>query len=138
VGETIIFDERDWPLMVIRFSGAPTDAEFEAYLERYEGYLNREDRYGLVMVTEPNSPMTKSKHARMQAAWIKERFDRLSSRCVGIAFVLPSPMMRGVLKAILAMQTLPVRHFVASQEGPAREWIQSRLDADKLGATGTR
>jgi hypothetical protein len=138
VGETIIFDERDWPVMVIRFSGAPTDAEFEAYLERYETYLQREDRYGLVMVTEPNSPMTKSKHARMQAAWIKERYDRLSERCVGIAFVLPSPMMRGVLKAILAMQSLPVPYSVSATEEPARKWVRSRLGEAKLGATGTR
>jgi hypothetical protein len=138
VGETITFDERDWPVMVIRFSGAPTDAEFEAYLERYDTYLNRTDRYGLIMVTEPNTPMTKSKHARMQAAWIKERFARLSDRCVGIAFVLPSPMMRGVLKAILAMQTLPVPYAVSSGEESAAEWVRSRLAAAGLAATGTR
>lgn len=134
---TIEFDERDWPLLVIRFDGTPTDAEFAAYLSRYEKYLERSDRYGLSLVTKPSAPMTKAKHARMQAAWINEHFDRLRDRCVGLAFVLPSPMTRGVLKAILSMQRLPVQHSVHATESDAHDWIRAQLEADRVRTTGS-
>ena len=135
--EPITFDEGSWPLMVIRFSGSPTDEQFQAYLDRYERYLEKDQRYALVLVTEPNAPMTKSKHARMQAAWINEHYSRLGERCLGLAFVLPSPMMRGVLKAILSMQRLPVDYAVHGTEAEGREWANNQLIAAGIPGTGT-
>lgn len=128
---TIELDDSQWPLVVIRFTGAPTDEEFEEYLRLYESYLERTGRYGLVLVTEPDAPMTKSKHAKMQAQWIKDHFEILGRKCVGISFVLPGPMMRGVLKAILAMQKLPMDHTVFAREFDACQWIRDRIHADR-------
>lgn len=125
------FDDSEWPLLTIRFSGSPTDEEYEAYLNKYETYLERPERYGLVVVTEPNTPMTKPRHAKMQATWIRDNYDRLAAKCVGISFVMPGPMMRGVIKAILAMQSMPMEHSVYSKELDSREWVKGKLQADR-------
>lgn len=124
-------DESEWPLLTIRSHGTPTDEEYASYLESYERFLQRPGRYGLIVVTEPNAPMTKPKHAKVQAKWLKDNYDRLALKCVGISFVLPGPMMRGVVKAILAMQSMPMEHSVFSREHDSREWVLAKLRADK-------
>jgi hypothetical protein len=117
----------EWPLLIVRISGTQTDHEFETYLKEYLGYLRRGQRYAVVFVTAPDTPMTKSRHARMQADWIKENRPELGKHCAGLAFVLPSAVMRGVLRAILSMSPLPAPFTVASSEEEGRLWAQAQL-----------
>ena len=132
-----IVDEREWPLLVVRWgTESPTDEQFQAYLDHYAALLGRGQRYAIVFVTEPSAPMTKSKHAKLQATWMKEHYDELQKFCVGSAFVLPSPVMRGVLKAILAMQGMPVEYVVVSDEASGMEWAKSRMAKEGVRAAG--
>lgn len=116
--------ERDrWPVLVVRMVGQPTDDEFAAYLDDYETIMSEHDRYGIVYVTMPDAPMTTSRHARMQAKWIAAHEEEIRQRCARVGFVLPSPLMRGVLRAILAMQSMPVPYRVFDDEELAIAWV---------------
>lgn len=123
MSKSIHMERERWPVLVVRMVGQPTDDEFAAYLDAYEGLMGEHDRYGIVYVTMPNAPMTKSRHARMQAKWIAAHEDEIRRRCVGVGFVLPSPIMRGVLRAILAMQSMPVPYRVFDDEEMAIAWV---------------
>jgi hypothetical protein len=127
--QSIRFDETQWPILIIRFSGSPTDDEFTQYLQRYETYMHGEARYAVMLVTEPHASMTKARHAKQQARWIGANQSRIRRHCVGTAFVLPSSLMRGVLRAILSMQSMPVEYAVFSTESQASTWCRARLDA---------
>lgn len=116
-----------WPQVVIHFRGELTDEEFEAYLAEYENYLERRERYAAILITEPHSPMTKPRHAKLQTEWIAAHEQEIRSFCVGLAFVLPSVVMRGALRAMLWMQPLPVPYRVFATVPEGFEWTQAIL-----------
>ncbi len=128
--ENIEFDDGRLPLLLkVHFKiGVPTDAEFEAYLARYDTYLRQWERFSVMFVTAPSMPMTKPRHAKMQATWMKAHEALIRQRVRGAAFVLPSPVARGVLRAILRMQGMPTAHAVFRDEGEAVAWIESLGD----------
>lgn len=123
----IEFDEGGWPVLVVRFHAQPTDDEFEAYLARYDEIIQSAKRYSIVYVTMPTAPMIKAKHARMQAKWIKEHQDVIGRICTGVAFVLPSVVMRGALKAIMRMAPMPVDFTVLDSEAEGVRWARESL-----------
>ena len=118
-----------WPLLEIRFEGELDDREFEAYLEEYERYFARGEQYAATFITEPHSPMTKARHAKLQTEWISKHEAQLSALCVGAAFVLPSAVMRGALRAMLWMQPLPVPYRVFGSGSEAVDWADAQLQA---------
>ena len=125
---SIDFDDTGWPLLQITFQSSPTDEEFEAYLRRYDDdYICRDQRYALALITAPGLPMAKTSHARMQANWIAERTPVIERLCCGLAFVLPSPLQRGVVRALLSMQGLPCPYKTFSTFPEAEPWLNERL-----------
>jgi hypothetical protein len=128
----ISVDDTYWPMGLIRFLGAQSDAEFNAYLEQVTSLINRGDRYTMVMITEPKTPMTKSHHAKQQAEWLAEHRETLERLNLGTAFILPSSVMRGVLRAILWMQPLPGEHKVFSTVPQGIAWAEAQLLANGI------
>lgn len=120
-------DTTGWPLVIARMNDEQSDAEFQSVLDVYTGFLDRGEPYGLVLVTSPDRPMIKPSQARLQVQWIRDNEARLSRLCLGVAFVLQSPLMRGALRAILAMQSLPSPHRVLPTEADAVAWVRNRL-----------
>lgn len=130
MADAILFEEQERPLVVIRFVGAPTDAEFEAYLAGYDRLLEGNDVYALMLVTAPDAPVTRARHARRQAQWMAANVRRIRARVVSIAFVLQSPLMRGVLRAVLAIQPIVVEYAVFRAEDDAALWSRDMLARD--------
>lgn len=54
--------------------------------------------------------------------FVKNNRDKIAERVVGVAFSLPSPLMRGVLRRILILQSVPCPHTVS--EGVF--WVKAR------------
>ena len=132
----IEFDDAAWPVLIIHFrNGAPSDEEFEAYLETYSGYLARGERFATVFNTAPDMPMTKPRHAKLQAAWMKAQRETLSKWVRGTAFVLPSPVARGVLRAILAMQGMATAYEIFRGFDEALAWAKGLGDSEARGAS---
>lgn len=119
-------------LVVVRFLRGPTDDEFRQYLGDYARLLERTVRFGAVFVTAPDMPMTPPRHARLQAEFMKNNRDRIAERVVGVAFSLPSPLMRGVLRGILMLQPMPCPHTVVATESEGVSWVKARLWTDHV------
>ena len=128
----IEIDQSQDLLVVIRFNRAPTDDEFRQYLSDYARVLERPTRFGAVFVTAPDMPMTPPRHARLQAEFMKNNRDKIAERVVGVAFSLPSPLMRGVLRGILMIQPMPCPHTVVATESEGVSWLKARLWTDHV------
>jgi hypothetical protein len=55
----------------------------------------------------------------------------IARHSVGVALVIPSPMIRGVLKAILWIEPMPQPHKLCAGEAEAVAWLKERLAAAK-------
>jgi len=119
-------------LVVVRFHGGPTDDEFRQYIADYVQVLENEPRFGAVFVTTPTMPMTPARQVRMQAQFMKEHRERIEQRVVGVAFSLPSPLMRGVLRGVLMLQPMPCQHTVVGTEAEGVAWVKARLWTDHV------
>ena len=120
------FDESQWPHLRLVMIRKPSDDEFSAYLDEYETYLTRSDRYGVLYDVDPSVGMISVAQARMQANWMKHNASRLRLRCFGVAFVLPSAVHRGVLKAIFKMQPIPTDYRVVRTLDEAHLWLSDQ------------
>jgi len=119
-------------VVVVRFHRGPTDEEFAQYLVEYAKVLEKEPRFGAVYVTTPAMPMTPGRQVRMQATFMKTHRDLIERRVVGVAFSLPSPLMRGVLRGVLMLQPMPCPHTVVGTEAEGVAWLKARLWTDHL------
>jgi hypothetical protein len=119
-------------LVVVRFNRGPTDDEFRQYLADYTLVLEKEPRLGAVFVTTPDMPMTPPRHVRLQAQFMKQYRELIEQRVIGIAFSLPSPLMRGVLRGVLMIQPIPCPHAVVGTEAEGVAWVKARLWTDHV------
>lgn len=125
--------DRSQPLLVVvRFLRGPSDQEFEQYLVDYRGVLESQGRFGAVYVTAPNLPLTPPRQVRKQVLFMKECRSLIEQRVVGVAFSLPSPLMRSVLRGILMMQPMPCPHTVVATEPEGVSWVRARLWTDQV------
>jgi hypothetical protein len=68
----------------------------------------------------------------MQAELMKSHRQLMEQRVVGVAFALPSPLMRGVLRGVLMLQPMPCQHTVVGTESEGIAWIKARLWTDHV------
>jgi hypothetical protein len=116
----------------VRFHSGSTNEEFARYVADYTQILHEEARFGAVYVTAPGLPMTPPKQVRMQAEFMKKHADLIEQRVVGVAFALPSPLMRGVLRGVLMLQPMPCPHAVVGTEPEGVAWVKARLWTDHV------
>ncbi len=117
-------------VIVVRIDGRPDDAAFDAYLQRYTELVERRIPYATVYSAQPGARMPHATHARRQVTWMKEYSEFAGQYCRGLAFSFRSPLMRGVLRGILAMQPLGAPHIVVDDEDEALRWARSRLEGE--------
>lgn len=113
-------------VVVVRFHGRPNDETFTDYLEQYQSLVDEGGEYVAMYVTDSDARMPSHRHAIRQAKWMKVNQEKTARLCRGLAFVLPSPLMRGFLRAVLQLQPLKVPHQVFRDEEPALSWLRER------------
>jgi hypothetical protein len=125
--------DQSQPLVVIvRFQRAATDEEFAQYLASYGTIVENASRLAAVFVTAPGLPITPARQVRLQAQFMRERSAVIAERVVGVAFALPSPLMRGVLRGVLVLQPMPCPHTVVQNEAEGLAWVKARLWTDHV------
>ena len=135
MSSAIEIDRSQGNLIVVRFLHGPTDEEFEQYLADYTPVLLGQARMGVVYVTGPSMPLTPPRQARLQTRFMKAYRAEIEARVVGIAFALATPLMRGVLRGILVLQSIPCPHTVVATESEGVSWVKARLWTDNVRRT---
>jgi hypothetical protein len=122
----IVIDDRHWPLVLYRFSGSVSLSELDDYLRRQDAMLARKQLTGSIVLTG-NVKMWELPVLRRQADWIKANADLLRRYSVGVAMVIQSPLVRGMLKALLWMQPMPQPHILCSDAAEGLRWLRARF-----------
>ncbi len=121
------------PLIVVRFVGSPTDAEFREYLALLERNLQDSIARGATTAiaidatAQPNA--ISAAQRRTQADWIRSHYHSLATACVGTAFVAPTAILRGIITAVFWMQRLPYPYAVVATLSEAEAWCAGQLAA---------
>ena len=126
---TVTIDASAWPLVDITFEGVIADEDFEAYLDHVDAYPTGDVRYVMIVNASRAYGIT-TQQRKMQAAWMKRRHREIAANCLGIAFVMTSPIVRGMLTAILWLQPLPCPHYTCSTRAQAQSWCEGKLAED--------
>lgn len=124
----IEIDERQWPLVVFTFSGRVTAGEHDDYFARHEHLLAAEKPYvGLVLVHDLMP--WEGAAIRREVVWMRENKHRVRRLCRGMALVLPSLWLKGLLRAVVWLEPIPHPHIVCATVEEAMVWLGERLRA---------
>jgi len=138
--ERVVFDTSAYPFVRIRF-GRFGDAEFQGFMDEMEELIKRPAPRVLLIDTTNASIPTQAQRRRL-TQWLSEHRERLKGDVLGVAFVVPSAVMRGVLTAMFWIQPFPAPYlFVPTvTEGleACRHWLsKTGPGSGASGATGS-
>lgn len=122
----IEIDDARWPLLVVRFTGTSTDAEFDGYLARLGSFVARRQDFALILDAS-RAGATPPLHRKKQAEFMAREEVRLRKHSAGTAFVITSALVRGALTAIFWLQPMPSEHTIASTYEEAEQWAVQQL-----------
>jgi hypothetical protein len=133
---SITIDDSRHPLVLVTFVGGATDAEFQDYLDRMEKLvvLRRETNCTILDATRAGD--TPAKQRRMQSEWLKRNETLLAKYSAGTAFVITSPLVRGLLTAILWVSPMAAPHTVVATVDEAEAWAIARLREHGVTVSG--
>ncbi|MEL7118951.1 MAG: STAS/SEC14 domain-containing protein [Bacteroidota bacterium] len=116
--------DEQFPILKVTFTGEEsTDENFQAYLDDVKDSY-RSEKMGIIF-DATNAALPSMKHQKMQADWLKVNESLMKNYCVGTAYVIPSVVVRTILKAIFAFQTQPVPYLVVKSVEDGEEWVNS-------------
>jgi len=127
----IDIDDRYWPLVLFRFSGDVSLPQLNEYLKRQEQMIERRQMMGSLVLTD-NLKLWDTPVLRRQAEWIKTNVEQLRRYSVGAALIIGSPVVRGMLKAVLWIQPMPQPHLVTANVDDALAWLRARFLAANI------
>lgn len=128
------FDTSEWPIVRFTFIDRLSVAETERYFEDADKLVHGTRSYACVMdgtdMLLPETPLV-----RRQALWIHANGEAMQRVVRAIAFITPSALVRGVVRAVLHFQTIPVPYasFSDLEEGVA--WAREQMRAPDVATS---
>ena len=121
-------DERELPLLHLKYVGAYSDEELYALLRQVEGVLARPGKkVGIVDLTLADAGTAKQR--RVHAEWIGAHKRELAREFAAAAIVTDSALIRGTVTAVFWIAPLPLPTHVAATVERAQEWLLPYLES---------
>ena len=118
------FDRSTFPLITVTFTGTKeTPENFKSYLDGLLANYDRKEQFSLVFDASKASTPNPA-YQQKQARWMKENESLIKTYCKGVAYVIPNPLLRGVLKFIFAVQKNPVPFKVVAKKEDGIQWAK--------------
>lgn len=121
------FDRSEWPVVRFRFIGRMSSEDISRYLVDSTEIVNGSERYACIM-DGTTMLVPEVEFVRRQARWMEEHREAMRRVNVGVALVAPSPLVRGLVRAVLYFQKIPVPSVVFDGLEDARHWTRMRLE----------
>ena len=117
-----------WPVVVNVIENGFELHEMEDVLAANEAALARGPRFVTIRDFCKLQQQTNALQRKRLAQWQDDNWKLIQARCIGVANIMPSPVVRGVLRAIFWMSTPPTREevFDTTEEavGAAFRWAE--------------
>jgi len=123
-----VIDSSKFPLINVVFSGnEATDENFKYYLDELKEIYNKQIKIAIIF-DATSAIIPGINYQRLQAKWLKENEELMVNYCLGTAYIIPSLIIRNVLKAIFTFQKQPVDYKICKNEKEANEWVNIKLN----------
>lgn len=123
----VTVDRSQRPIIIVTFTGAvETPENFEQYLRELNRNYDAKEPIGLVFNAQ-SARIPSRVYQKRQADWMRAHDGVIKSYCKGIAYIVPNPILRSVLKLIFAMHKAPAPSRVFESEQLGVKWLQSYL-----------
>jgi hypothetical protein len=123
-----IFDRSEFPIITINFTGtSENESNFELYLSELEKNYTFQKEFSLIFELT-KAPIPKLNYQLKQANWMKANEDNIKTYCRGVAYIIPSSIMRNILKFIFSVQKNPVPFSVFSTLEEGKLWAAERME----------
>ncbi len=124
-------NREEFPLIVVTFTGAKaTPPNFQHYLDELRANYDREQPLALVF-DATSAKVPGIAYQKKQGEWMRDHQDLIKTYCRGIAYIIPSAVIRNVLKLIFKIQRDPVPNQVFSNREEGIAWAKAQLEADR-------
>jgi hypothetical protein len=127
----IDFDDSLWPLLIIRYAGAPTNEQFATSLARRTSYLHRGQHVSVLDLREA-SDIHPPEQRHMQVDWLKQHDALVRASSLGVAFITDSIAMKLLLSVIQHLKPFPSPHVTFRHLHDAVAWSTGRLEQSGL------
>jgi hypothetical protein len=125
-------DLKDLPVARLDYYDLLSDDEFEEQLAAVDRLLERALPFVLVVRTHHQRMMPMSQ-VRRQVQHMKTQEQTARHLMRGLALVIPSSVIRGVLKVVMGMAPIPVPHGVFDSDEAAVTWARERMASSRSG-----
>jgi len=92
----------------------------------------RQGRRGVILVDLLQAAPLAASQRRTSSAWMKQNLPLFSQAALGTAFAIESPLVRGVLTALLWFQPMDVPHEVVRDLDAGVRWAIKRFEAERI------
>lgn len=118
-------DEAAWPLVKLRWTGRGTDDELTAFLARLDAWLDRRERFGLMIDARGALGLTSDQRRRVVAHMKAKRLE--TARYLVQALVHDNAILRtlALVVEIVVPPLFPSKAFAIPEA--AQAWLQSQL-----------
>lgn len=126
----------DWaPLSCLRPIGHPSDQELADSLQTITSLLEDDRRLlrkSVIVVDLRKAGPLSAPQRRTSSEWMKKNLELYKQCVLGGAFVIDSPIIRGVLTALLWLSPLDMPYEIVGTLDDAVRWAISRFDAARV------
>ena len=120
-------DSSKFPVINVIFTGnEATEENFTQYLIELKEIYLKEEKIALIFDAS-NAIIPGIAYQKMQAKWLKVNKELMIKYCLGTAYIIPSLLIRNVLKAIFIIQKQPVDYTVCKNETDANYWVDNKF-----------
>jgi hypothetical protein len=123
------------PITYIRVAGAPSDEELADTLRQISHSLKddqRRNRKSVNIMDMRQASVITAGQRRTSSVWMKEHMPHFEASCMGAVFVIASPLVRGVLTALLWFQPMKMPHEIVADLDAAMRWALAQFDREKV------
>jgi hypothetical protein len=133
----ITCDEQSWPVLIVRFPGCYSDAEFSLYLSGLGAALARQPLALILDTRAAQTPTATQRQLLMR--FVKSHWHALNRLC-GLAFIVDSSVARHALTAVSWLVAKPCPVELVANMSEAFDWVASRgaRPGAKVGGVGAR
>ena len=119
-------DESGWPIVTMQWHGIPTDTDMTQFLARIDGWLDRGERFGLLVDPLGSGVLTPEQRVRT-IGHMKANAPR-TSRLLVQAIVIQSRIQRTLFYGINLIFPNPFPSKVFAEASAARLWLLSEIE----------
>jgi hypothetical protein len=133
----ITLDESQWPLPVVRFEHACSNAELEQYLTARSAWLRRGELH--IPLLDTRISQLPPPHQRQRYIdWIQRHRPLLVERSLGTAYLITSPAIRCLTSLVRHLGSLTTAYIAAATPEEGLDWAASRFQEAGLATLAQR